>query len=225
MGDKVTKRVNLICAPLILCVTAWLSFLLSRVQSWTPSWWQSKGQKYSETIKTWSSRKKYRILDFLCTQVILGKEQTSTEVSITPHVGTPLNAKYFPSSLLPRRDPPLIQHSEASMEFPCGLGPHCMSFLLQTSLSESFLLKSIFIYPFSNCLSSSHAAYFPLVRGTKKLCWCLPSNHISFPLKLQLSLPPSSTGTGSSGQRERELRCSWHSSEQYHWESHSPGEP
>lgn len=148
--DKVTKRINLICAPLA-CVTAWLSSLLFRVQSWTPSSSQSKGEKYSEIIKTWSSRRKYRILDFLWTWVSLGKEQTFTEASITPYVGTHLNAKYFLSSLLPRRELSLILHSEANMEFPCGFGPHCMSFFLQTSLSESFLLKSIFIYPFSVC--------------------------------------------------------------------------
>lgn len=122
------------------------------------------------------------ILDFLCTQVSLGKEQTFIKAFIAPHVGTHFYAKYLLSSLLPRRELSLIQHSEASMEFPCGLGPRCMSFLLQNTLSEGFLLKSIFIYSFSNCQLSSHATYFPLIRGTKKLC--LPGNHISFPLKL-----------------------------------------
>lgn len=177
---------------LILCVTAWLSSLLSRVQSWTSSSWQWS-QKYPEIIKTWSSRRKYKILDFLCTLVSLGEEQAFTEASIAPH-----ECHVLPFQSAPKREFPLIQFSEASMEFPCGLGPLCMSFSLQNSLAESFLLKSIFTYPFSNCLPSSHSAYFPLAKGTKKLH--LPTNHIIFAVQLQLWLSAQAWGAQGSGK-------------------------
>lgn len=86
MWDKVTKRISLICAPPDSPLrTAWLSSPLSRVQSWTPSSWQSKSQKYPEIIKTWSSRRNYKIPDFLCTQVSLGKERHSLKHTL-PHI-------------------------------------------------------------------------------------------------------------------------------------------
>lgn len=73
--------------------------------------------------------------------------------------------------------------------------------LLASKLIVRKLSPEIHLHISFLCLPSSHAAYFPLVTGTKKLC--LSTNHISFPLKLQLSLSPSNTGMGSSGQGKR----------------------
>lgn len=94
--------------------------------------------------------------------------QTFAGASVAPDAGTTLSA---PFPLCSREGFPLTQRSEASLEFPCGLGPCCTSFLRRVSLSDSFLQKSFFIFPFSLCPPSSHAAHFPLLRVTKhRLC-------------------------------------------------------
>lgn len=101
-----------------------------------------------------------KTLGFLYKQGSLGKKHKFPEASIAllwvPSASFSLCSQEFP----------LIWHSETSQEFLCGLGPCCMSFLLQNSLSESFLLKSILTFLFPNCLLSSCAAHFLWMRGT-----------------------------------------------------------